>query len=478
LKNEIILAVAPKHPHADALRDDKDELKAWLLDYMAAVMKQDFSEYNARPYQRYSLMALYNLADFAADAEVKRAAAMVLEFSLAKAALASREGVRIAPYRRLVEAMKHRSNIDFVNAGDHAAALLLLYGGQMQRFPDGEPLPNGGRRQKLLSNGGPSHMIYGATSDFLPDSNIIDLAINKKAAYFQRIKGGGVEIYTSASGFTLAAGGIRTPPYGTLRFGELKTPFRHATDYGTGLPTSFIPSGTTDFDRLSFMRFEGIRKDEGSNAAETLEKGWTYDHNTCVWRGFACGINFRDADNLKDCFQPGLDGARAEWSFLDSKQCPSVAPGQRFFIARYLLPCTNADSGCTNDSRFGFFEAVDVSSTDDFDTFRRQVVAQNREVFPGNPAPFDAINQNGRYLMYKPPRYLVSFSVVAHQADPELTGVLSVDDNPTPRLSTWDFADGDVLKSKGDGIVTFVNPNSLTAIRWDFSDARNPQRTP
>ena len=477
LKNEIIVAAVPKHPQIQAIKDDRDESKAWILDYLAEVMKRDFSEYNARPYQRYSIMSLYNLADFAEDADVKSGASMVIEFSLAKFALSSREGIRVAPYRRLVEAMHYSSNIDFVNAGDHAAALMLLYAGQLQRFPSIPPtLTSPGGR--WLSIGGPSYMIYAATSDFRPASDIVDLAIDKSMAYFQRVKNGGVEIYSSTRSFTIAAGGVVTPPYGTLQFGELKTPFRHAADFGTGLPTSFIPSGTSDFDRLSFMRFEGIRENHGSTPAELDKNGWTYDHNTCVWHGFACGVNFKDADNLRGCFQPGLDGARAEWNFLDSRRCPGVANNHRFFIARYLLPCMNADSGCADNASFGFFEAVDASPSDDFDIFRREVVARNPEVFPGNPNPYDAINQNGVYRMHAGNHESLLFSLVAHKADPELTGILSVNDQSTPHLSQWPLADGDILKSAGDGLVTFISPNSLTSVTWDFRDAAHPKRTP
>jgi hypothetical protein len=408
------------------------------------------------------LVSLYNLADFAKDDDVRLSARMVLEFALAKFALASRDGIRVAPYRRLVGAMKYTSTINLVNAADHPLALMLLYAGQTQRLPEFPPtLTRPGHM--LASNGAPSAMIYAATSSFLPDSDIVDLVIDKRARWFQRIRNGGIEIYTSTRSFTLAAGGIKAPPAATLQFGPFPTPFDRATDQGTGVPTSLIPSGSKDVDRLAFMRFEGVRKEEGD--------GWTYDHNTCVWQGFACGINYFDSWNMGGCFQPGLDNAPAEWSFFDSKQCGMYANAPPFFIARYLLPCTNRDSGCVEGGRFGFFEAVDAPSVD-FDTFRREVVARNPVIFPGNPPPF------GHYHMFAGNHEHLLFSPIAHKIDPKLAGVLFVNFQSMPRIPDWPLAEGDVLNSSGDGVVIFRNPGNFQTIVWDFSDAQHPKRTP
>jgi hypothetical protein len=38
------------------------------------------------------------------------------------------------------------------------------------------------------------------------------------------------------------------------------------------------------------MRFEGSVEDVGD--------GRIYDNNLCVWEGFACGLNYQDAENL------------------------------------------------------------------------------------------------------------------------------------------------------------------------------------
>jgi hypothetical protein len=328
-------------------------------------------------------------------------------------------------------------------------------------------------------------MIYAASTRYTPDIGIIDLALHKRNRTFQRMHHDGVEIYTTTPSYTLAAGGIRAPQAATLQLGPVPLPFARTDDLGTGVPTSLIPHGTKDVNRLAFMRFDGVVEDIGDTGTDPNDTvtfgfgkdGRTYDNNTCVWRGFACGINYQDADNLKSCFQPGLDNAPPEWSFFHSKACDATKDSPPFFIARFLLPCTNSDSKCLPDRKFGFFEAVDAPTVT-FDAFRRQVVADNRIVFPGNPSPFDAVNQNGHYRMFGGGRERVLFSVVANRADPRLTGVLGFGNEPIRSVPDWPLAEGSVLNSAGDGIIRFTNSNIGGTVIWDFSDAQRPKRTP
>jgi hypothetical protein len=495
LKNQIILGEVLDHPNRGKLEEDQDELKRWLLAYMGEIMRHDFAEYNARAYQRYSLVALLNLADFATDVDVRRGARMVIEFALAKFAVASREGVRVVPYRRLVTNMnKNPDMLDFGGEGsDHPIAMMLFYAGQTQRLPTVPSAIAETAPTKGLTYGGPSSMIYAATSSFAPDDSIIALAIDKSASYFQRIHHAGVEIYTSTPSYTLTAGGIRTPQALTLELGPISE--GKPEDLGTGVPTSLIPSGTQHVNRLRFMRFEGLVDNVGAVGADGFgAEGRLYDRNTCVWHGFACGINYADAEVLKgrdgapmdiqECFTTGLAGAPPAWRFLNSRQCRATVGAPAFFVARFLLPCANTDAGCAGNGRFGFFEAFDASAIRPgqldaaFDDFRRRVVADNPVVFPGNPSPAEAINRTGQYRMFAGNRERLTFTVGARGADPGRGGVLTVNDQPVPPLSDWPLAEGDVLNSRGDGIVRFRNPKLGNSITWDFSDAQHPKRTP
>jgi hypothetical protein len=62
-----------------------------------------FIEYNARPYQRYSIHAIRSLYDFARDQAIVMAAQNVLDVASAKTALGSSQGRRLVPFRRLME---------------------------------------------------------------------------------------------------------------------------------------------------------------------------------------------------------------------------------------------------------------------------------------------------------------------------------------------------------------------------------------
>jgi hypothetical protein len=70
---------------------------------MQTIAKHDFLEFNARPYQRYSLHALLNLHEFAQDNSVQTAAQIVLDYIMVKFAIASNRQRRIGPFRRLKE---------------------------------------------------------------------------------------------------------------------------------------------------------------------------------------------------------------------------------------------------------------------------------------------------------------------------------------------------------------------------------------
>jgi hypothetical protein len=123
--------------------DAQGHVRDWLLDKMQQVMKQDFIEYNARPYARYSLNSIMNLADFSDDADVARAARLVLEYTLAKFSVGSNQGRRLVPFRRREDAVVKpliegdQPFFDQAGGADHVIALGFMFAGQSQQFPLG-----------------------------------------------------------------------------------------------------------------------------------------------------------------------------------------------------------------------------------------------------------------------------------------------------------------------------------------------------
>lgn len=84
--------------------DEDDEYgapcTAILLSLLRNYLRDDFSEYNAKPYQDETRWALLNLCTYAYDHEVRLAARMVLDYVSAHMAVSSNDLRRMVPFRR------------------------------------------------------------------------------------------------------------------------------------------------------------------------------------------------------------------------------------------------------------------------------------------------------------------------------------------------------------------------------------------
>jgi hypothetical protein len=146
---EMIAELPPDYPDLNILLDQQLETHDWLLHRLQRIAKQEFDEYNARPYARYSLSAITNLYDFTGhdfltgtdDSEIKTAAKIILDFQTAKAALGSNRARRYAPYRRKAEYDGYgtddsdplaRNLYNHCTGDDHEVARLLVLAGQTQ----------------------------------------------------------------------------------------------------------------------------------------------------------------------------------------------------------------------------------------------------------------------------------------------------------------------------------------------------------
>ena len=73
------------------------------------ILRDDFSEYNAKPYQSESRFALLNLCTYAYEDEVRLAARMVLDYISAHIAVSSCDLRRLVPFRRRNEFPRNRA---------------------------------------------------------------------------------------------------------------------------------------------------------------------------------------------------------------------------------------------------------------------------------------------------------------------------------------------------------------------------------
>jgi hypothetical protein len=92
-----------------------------VLTLLQRMLRGDFSEYNAKPYQTETRMALLNLCTYAYDHEVRLAARMVLDYISAHIAVSSNDLRRMVPFRRRNEFPKNRTldapSTGFMNVG-------------------------------------------------------------------------------------------------------------------------------------------------------------------------------------------------------------------------------------------------------------------------------------------------------------------------------------------------------------------------
>ncbi|MEO8524195.1 MAG: glycine zipper domain-containing protein [Caldimonas sp.] len=73
----------------------------WMLRFLGQIARRDFYEFNALPYSRYQLKALYLLHDHAPDAQVKTMARGLLNWLFTKQAVSGNLDRDHRPYRRL-----------------------------------------------------------------------------------------------------------------------------------------------------------------------------------------------------------------------------------------------------------------------------------------------------------------------------------------------------------------------------------------
>ena len=314
LNNQIILKeIDPANENRNYFVDEQASVRDWVLKRLQRIAAEDFIEYNARPYQRYSISAIRNLADFAQDEQIRLAARNVLDLASAKFAVGSSQGRRLVPFRRLMEVVqthvepdghdKESGNLlyngyfDQEGGADHQIAAMLAYAGQTQQTPGRELTPQSA-----------DEMLLAVASDYRPPEPVLDLAINKRGVdgqittdaeipYNQAFKHDGAEIYSGTAGFVLTAGGIQSPMAYTMELRGLSVggsllgiiPLGFNKERGAGVPTTLMLAGGTDRSSMeAFLRINGPRRSFDSDNA-------TYDDNLCVYRGFACGLNVIDS---------------------------------------------------------------------------------------------------------------------------------------------------------------------------------------
>ncbi len=505
LTNQIIIDANPDDAHFFV--DDQREVKSWLLHRMQSIATGDFQEYNARPYQRYSIIALLNLHDFARDDDLATATSIVLDLATAKFAAGSDGARRVVPFRRLVEhveddiADKHRLT-DALGGSDYQVAFMTAYAGLTSQFP---------AHRAMLHTA--FEMIYPATSRWAPAPAVMQVALGEKPEFDQRIHHAGIEIFSRTRSFLVSAGGVRRPAATPARLGPLEVG-ESCNDRGVAMPTVLIPSGggyladparklpalvrRTDFLRIEGFYYYYLREGKCIVPNTDAQGGpppgidpdinkrthsWSHDDNVCVHRGFACGTNIVVPDSLATCLKtrPGTP-----WSFISSAHCAALPGTRPFYIVLYRRPCPAFARECLNN--WGFFEAVEAVPSSDpgaaFHAFIAKVIADNPDALIATPTVVPPLGTAlaGTYVSSRGER--IAFDASVTMRDGDKPGVRSVNGAAEPNLSAWPLASGGVINSKlcTTGFPLAFNgqieiSGSTGGVTIDFCDWQKPKRT-
>ena len=227
-------------------------------------LRDDFAEYNAKPYQEETRHALLNLCSYAYDTEVRLGSRVVLDYISAHIAISSNDLRRMVPFRRRndmenkhTKQIEHEPGFMDINLlqdshGAHlmAAHFALLTGNtRAYQRSDGE----GDRpwNWAITPNFGQELTLEALSRYRLPPS-VHDLFINDlHRRFFQRIHRHpleepgqqrnceNMEIYSGSPSYLVTAGG-KPANYvipGLLGFGV------DDSNIGVAMPTSFMPTG-------------------------------------------------------------------------------------------------------------------------------------------------------------------------------------------------------------------------------------------
>ena len=291
---------------------DGHGLDDWMLNHLQTFMKHDFHEYNARPYQRLSVMALQNLAEWADNENVRTEARMVLDYLAAKFAVGSYGLRRSAPFRRRGE--RRDFPLLFSNYSDEETWRFVTMAGNTQVLM--------AQRHGRADWGSAITMAAAGLGSYRVPDLILDVMTGKSTPHFQVFRHEGVELYASTRSFLISAGGDFEEPLDRDKVldmcGFLAT--KDCDTAGNALPTVLMPafSGTS---REDLIRIDGARDR-------------TKRTNTCVGPGFACGLNVVVPDRYLVRFRPqaaacefAVSGViKDEWNRLEGARGPLGCP--------------------------------------------------------------------------------------------------------------------------------------------------------
>jgi len=461
LTNELLALASKKalQPVPAKLDNDKNGMTDWLLRHLQSFVRNDFYEYNSRPYTHESMSALSNLYEFAGPpaacwqsnppdpiqpstprpCDVRRGARIVMDYEAARFALASLGLRRASPYRRQPPYRTYPRLL-----GRQADSMTWRYlalggGGEVfwkQRYGRLPPVSDA-----LVAPLLGEYRVPQLIAHLMTDEDYTWF----QRSYFERDGFRGVELSYRHPRFLISAGGLHDQ--GRLAFLDLGD-----TEDAWALPTTLMPRK----EGLSYRDFVRIAggEDEQQRA------------NTCVAPGFACGLNPQIPDGIPET----CGRQQGNWTFLDFKS--PGCPDHGYYVAVYREACDSHDceEAAGDGGTFGFFEATPYLHA--FESFVTDVLAANQ----GLDFASDKIN------VYKGAGGLV-YEFQPLTSDPLEWGIVSLAAATGKTvferdMTKWPLAQGEVMRSDDHrGCILVDNLKLGQRLVLDFTDAHHPKRT-
>jgi hypothetical protein len=284
----------PNHDNRRNGSDDSPTCMNLMLRLLRNFLRDDFSEYNAKPYLHETRTALLNLCSYAYDHEVRLAARMVLDYVSAHIAVSSCDLRRLVPFRRRNEGVNSKllgesgfmdvGLVEWQTGSDHAIEHFVVQAGNTRAYETVTPIElapvmpgkNEEETRKIekdnvrsepwtILGGGGDGMSEGLSDYRLPPS-IHDLFLNDRhRSFFQtlnRTPQGDVEsgqnstdseIYAGSPSYLISAGGQPATYAIDPSIAAILSPSTVAQELGVAVTTSFMPtSGRTGDTRGAY----------------------------------------------------------------------------------------------------------------------------------------------------------------------------------------------------------------------------------
>jgi hypothetical protein len=426
--------------------NDANGMTAWWLKRLQAFMTQDFIEYNARPYQSYTDIALQNLYSFARNQDVKTAAGMVLDYISAKIAMSSNQARRAVPYRRRKD---FNQSFLLTWAADTQAPRNLALVGNLDILTEICPPVYNGTNQPGCPYRAPAYgsgdMLRAVLSDYRIPDLLVDLIINPAhRLFYQGLHYVGDELYASSPSFLISAGGhYADPPYLVLGIGS-------SDDIGMALPTTIMPTGHF-ISRDDLVQFQGVDTDQRRS-------------NMCVAPNFACGINPVVPDRMKACNVPPTSRLGADWTFINfSGPCTGHSGPYGFYMAVFR----SSDTA----TQWGLAEVFDtmVNPNLTMQKFMDGVLQRNPRF---NPNDGTYVTTTGEIIEF----------TIRDLGNPNMdeSRILSITNGPQAPIVGFlngiqePLAYGEFLSTRSPGVLVITNGYLGTSRILDFHDVAHP----